>query len=164
MRKGILPVIAGKPPADAAQPFGMNGMMVTVMTKVTTEPAAPRMLSRLSQKPERPFGDAQEPARAADAERGIHPPDQRTVADIRDKHPRFVLEPLLVTEEQKDDHHRGANDVVIEILREQAGSAQYPDKRIQCGAFTSVFIVVILSLGLIVQSLTRLRGSRCRCR
>src|SRR2546426_9454304 len=51
MRKGILPVIAGKPPADAAHPSGMNGMMVTVMMKVTTEPAAPRMPSRLSQKP-----------------------------------------------------------------------------------------------------------------
>src|ERR1700730_5190167 len=39
MRKGILPVIAGKPAADSAQPFGMNGMRVTVMMKVTTEPA-----------------------------------------------------------------------------------------------------------------------------
>jgi hypothetical protein len=43
IRNRILLVIVGKPPADAAQPSGMNGMMVMVMMRVTTEPASPRM-------------------------------------------------------------------------------------------------------------------------
>src|SRR6267142_6284739 len=43
MRKGTLPAIAGNPPADAAQPFGINGIIVTVIMKVRLEPAAPRI-------------------------------------------------------------------------------------------------------------------------
>ena len=46
-----MPTIAGKPPADGAQPSGMKGMMVTVPMKVRHEPMAPRMPSRLFQKP-----------------------------------------------------------------------------------------------------------------
>ena len=38
MRKGTLPVIAGNPPADGSQPFGINGMMVTVPTNVAMDP------------------------------------------------------------------------------------------------------------------------------
>jgi hypothetical protein len=33
--------MAGKPPADAAHPSGMNGMMVTVASIETTPPSAP---------------------------------------------------------------------------------------------------------------------------
>lgn len=51
IRKGTLPVIAGKPPAATSQPSGMNGMMVTVAMKVPVEPRAPRTPNRLSQKP-----------------------------------------------------------------------------------------------------------------
>jgi hypothetical protein len=43
MRKGTLPAIAGNPPADAAQPFGINGIIVTVIMNVTHEPSAPRI-------------------------------------------------------------------------------------------------------------------------
>src|SRR5579872_2065131 len=51
IKKGMLPAIAGKPPAEAAQPFGMKGMMVTVPTNVATDPSAPKTPARLSQKP-----------------------------------------------------------------------------------------------------------------
>jgi len=40
MRKGTLPVIAGKPPAAPAQPSVMKGMMVTVATNDAQEPSA----------------------------------------------------------------------------------------------------------------------------
>src|SRR6516162_8100678 len=46
-----LPVMAGNPPAEASQPSGIKGIIVTVVKKVTAEPAAPRIPSRLSQKP-----------------------------------------------------------------------------------------------------------------
>src|SRR5262245_33917301 len=52
MRKGTLPVMAGNPPADAAQPSGMKGMMVTVVTNVATEAAAPRTPAFLFQNPQ----------------------------------------------------------------------------------------------------------------
>src|SRR5262249_32774902 len=85
------------------------------------------------QRTEGPLGDAQEPAGALQAKCGIKPPDQWTVADERNESLRFVCPPFLVTEGQEDDHHRRADDVVIEILREQAEPAQDADKRIECG-------------------------------
>ena len=51
MRNGTLPVMAGKPPADAAQPSGMNGMMVTVPMNAAQDPSAPRIPNRLCQNP-----------------------------------------------------------------------------------------------------------------
>src|SRR5438094_10063616 len=59
MRKGTLPAMAGKPPAEAAQPppaeaaqpSGMNGMIVAVPRNAAQEPRAPRMPSRLFQNP-----------------------------------------------------------------------------------------------------------------
>src|SRR4029453_10522859 len=51
MRKGMLPVIAGNPPADAAQPSGMNGIMVTAATNEANKPRAQRMPSFLFQNP-----------------------------------------------------------------------------------------------------------------
>src|ERR1700741_89163 len=53
MRNAVLMVIAGNPPADAAQPFGMNGMIETVARNVKTEPAAPRAPNFLFQYPKR---------------------------------------------------------------------------------------------------------------
>ena len=47
----MLPVIAGNPPADAAQPSGMNGMIVTVPMNEATEPRAPRIPNFLFQNP-----------------------------------------------------------------------------------------------------------------
>jgi len=43
--------MAGNPPADAAQPFGINGIMVTVLMKVAQEPSAPRIPTCLFQNP-----------------------------------------------------------------------------------------------------------------
>src|ERR1700730_4522947 len=43
MRKGTLPAVAGNPPADAAQPSGIKGIIVTVIMNVTHEPSAPRI-------------------------------------------------------------------------------------------------------------------------
>jgi hypothetical protein len=124
----------------------MNGMIVPVAMKVPVEPRAPRMPSRLSedaeplvpeageqQGPERPLRDAQEIACAGVAEDGIEPPDQRSVADERDQSLELIRKPLLVAEEEEHDHHRGADDVVVEIIRKQAGPVQRADKRILSG-------------------------------
>src|SRR5215510_4775183 len=51
MRNGTLPVMAGNPPADAAQPSGIKGIMVTVPMKAAQEPRAPRMPYFLFQNP-----------------------------------------------------------------------------------------------------------------
>src|SRR5258708_33205515 len=50
-RKATVSVIAENPPAEAAQPFGMNGMMVMVATNAKHEPRAPRIPDFLFQKP-----------------------------------------------------------------------------------------------------------------
>src|SRR6266404_14401 len=51
MRKATFPTIAGKAPADAAQPSGLNGIIVMVIMMVTHEPRAPRTPSFLFQNP-----------------------------------------------------------------------------------------------------------------
>src|SRR5258708_2750423 len=51
MRKALVSVIAGNPPADAAQPFGINGIMVNVAMKEKHEPIAPRIPNFLFQNP-----------------------------------------------------------------------------------------------------------------
>src|ERR1700745_707019 len=52
MRKGTLPVIAGKPPADAAQPSGIKGIIEAVVMNVPMEPIAPRIPAFLFQNPQ----------------------------------------------------------------------------------------------------------------
>src|SRR5579864_1577936 len=52
IRKGTFPVMAGNPPADAAQPSGMNGIMVTVPIMEKHEPMAPRTPAFLFQNPQ----------------------------------------------------------------------------------------------------------------
>jgi hypothetical protein len=95
--------MAGNPPADAAQPSGMNGMMVTIATKLAQAPAAPRTPRRFSQNPRsmsagRPFPDSEEPGSSPDPEHGVHPGDERTIADVGNQCPGLVLEPFLVSE------------------------------------------------------------------
>src|SRR2546425_10778913 len=51
MRNGTLPAMAGNPPADAAHPSGMTGMIGTGPRNAPQEPRAPRILSRLYQNP-----------------------------------------------------------------------------------------------------------------
>jgi hypothetical protein len=60
IRKGTLPVIAGKPPAATSQPSGVNGMMVTVAAEGTENVEALIPEAREQQGPERPLRDAQE--------------------------------------------------------------------------------------------------------
>jgi hypothetical protein len=50
-RKATVSVIAGNPPAEAAQPFGINGMIVMVAANEKHEPRAPRIPNFLFQKP-----------------------------------------------------------------------------------------------------------------
>src|SRR6266850_1289053 len=76
--------------------------------------------SQEQEQRERPLRHAEKPARAPDAEDGVHPRNQRAVADIGNQHLCLVLEPLLVPEEQEENDHRRANQVVIEVLFEQA--------------------------------------------
>src|SRR5205807_648431 len=85
------------------------------------------------QGPEGPLRDAEEVAGAGVAEYRIEPPDQRPVVDEGDQSFELVRKPLLVTEEEKHDHHRGPDDVVVEIFRKQAGSVQRADKRVLRG-------------------------------
>src|SRR6266436_6845129 len=86
-----------------------------------TEPLVPEAGEQ--ERAECPFGNAEEPVGALMAEHGIEPPDQRTAADEWNEPLGLIGPPLLVTEEEKHDHHRGANDVVVEIFCEQAGPA-----------------------------------------
>jgi hypothetical protein len=95
IRKATLPTIAGNPPADAAQPSGMKGMMVTVQTNVMTDPAAPSAPSKEQQRAESPLRNAQKPARSTDTEHGVQPGDERAVADVWNQDLRLVVEPFL---------------------------------------------------------------------
>lgn len=76
-----MPIIAGQPPADAGQPFGMKELVVTVMTKVTTEPAAPRMPSRLLQWPGRIRGPNVHPATPGN-QLATHRPNARHIQEM----------------------------------------------------------------------------------
>jgi AraC-like DNA-binding protein len=40
IKKATFPTMAGNPPAGGAQPSGINGMIVTVLINVTTDPSA----------------------------------------------------------------------------------------------------------------------------
>src|SRR5258706_5628540 len=51
IRKATRSVIAGNPPADAAQPSGINGIMVLVVIMLAHAPRAPRIPSFLFQNP-----------------------------------------------------------------------------------------------------------------
>ena len=42
----------------------------------------------------------------------------------------FVVEPPLISEEEIDDDHRCADQVVIDVLREQSKPAQHVDKTV----------------------------------
>src|SRR5207245_3858657 len=86
-----------------------------------------------SQEQERgnqPFRNPQEPAGTPNAESRVHPRSKRAVADKRDQRLRLVIKPFLIPKEQKDEHHRCANQVVIEISLEETGLGQDLDERV----------------------------------
>src|SRR3989442_6731079 len=84
-----------------------------------------------------PLGDSEEPTRAPDAEYRVHPGDERAVADEGNQRLRLVVPPLLIPEEEKDDHHRCPKQMVIEVplqearlaqqRRQQRGDGSHPD-------------------------------------
>src|SRR5262249_44324871 len=77
-----------------------------------------------------PFSNPQEPGSTAHAENGIHPGKKRTVADKWKQCVRLVLEPFLIPKEQKDEHHRCPDQVVIEVALEEPGLRQLVDERV----------------------------------
>ena len=85
----------------------MNGMIVTVPTKVMHDPRAPNMPNFLFQKPSNssvPNNHSQEakkPAGAADAKDRIQPENQWTIADIGNQFLRLIRPPFLIAEEEK---------------------------------------------------------------
>jgi hypothetical protein len=87
MRKATFSVIAGKPPADVAQPPDIKGMIVGVPTRRNSAERAKdsRRLVPESyeyQRSEGPFQDAEEPASTSDSEDWIHPGDERSVTAL----------------------------------------------------------------------------------
>lgn len=75
---------------------------------------------------------------------------------------RFIRPPLLVTEEQKHDHHRCANQMVVEVLREQTGPPQDQDER--AAALRIAFILVSMARRSICSRSGRPQESRFGCR
>src|SRR5437899_12687994 len=76
------------------------------------------------ERAEQPLGDSEEPTRAPDAEYWVHPGDERAIADEGNQRLRLVVPPLLIPEEEKDDHHGCAKQMVIEVALEEARLAQ----------------------------------------
>src|SRR5262249_52964010 len=68
--------------------------------------------------------NSEEPTRAPDAEYGVHPGDERAVADEGNQRLRLVVPPLLIPEEEKDDHHGCAKQMVVEVPLQEARLAQ----------------------------------------
>src|SRR5580704_2863903 len=87
-----------------------------------------------------PFGNSQEPSGGADTEHRIHPEDQRAMAYVRDQPLGLILKPLLITEEQKDDHHRGAGEMVIKIFLEDTQPNQNACDQIHRAVLWSVSV------------------------
>ena len=149
-QEGPLPVIAGKPPAATSQPSGMNGMIVTVAIKVPVEPRAPRTPIRLSQKP---ASNSEPKVHSETPRKWLAPAWPKTGYSHQINGPllmngtslfELVGKPLLVAEEEEHDHHRGADDMVVEIVRKQAGPVQCA-RQADFEWCESMVMVVILS-------------------
>jgi hypothetical protein len=113
-------------------------MMVTVAMKVPVEPAAPRTPPFIpeaceQQGTESALANTQDPAGALVPENGVEPPDERTVADEGLKTVSLIRPPLLIAEQEKHDHHRRTEDMIVKVCREQAGPAQGANNLVQCG-------------------------------
>src|SRR5262249_10656958 len=84
----------------------------------SAEPLVPE--SKKQHHARRPFPCTEEPTGSSVTKDGIHPGNKRAVFKKRDERLHFVIEPLLVAEEQEKHHHGCANQVVIEVPREKA--------------------------------------------
>jgi hypothetical protein len=123
IRNGTLPSIAGNPPADAAQPSGINGIIVTVPTNVAKarHRAHPPSYSRSLRRGARQWSiseTARKVLAAANTEHRLHPRNQRSIADIGNENLCLVFKQLLIAKEQKDNKHREAQQMVVEVLLE----------------------------------------------
>src|SRR5262249_52866027 len=76
------------------------------------------------ERAEQPLRDSEEPTRAPDAEYWVHPGDERAVADEGNQGLCLVVPPLLIPEEEKDDHHGCAKEMVIEVALQEARLTQ----------------------------------------
>lgn len=74
---------------------------------------------------ENPFGNSQEQGGTSDTEHRIHPEGKRAMAYVRDQPLSFIRKPLLIAEKQIDDHHRGAEEMVIQISFEDSELNQH---------------------------------------
>jgi hypothetical protein len=125
-----LPVIAGNPPADAAQPFGINGIIVRVIMNERHEPIAPRIPNLLYQNSK----NKSAPNNHSDTPKNQLAPRMPKTGynqEIRgpllikgDQCLRLIVKPFLIPKEEEDNHHRCANQVVIKIVFENAGFSQ----------------------------------------
>src|SRR5262249_6349760 len=107
------------------------GIIVTVAINEKHEPMAPRIPSFLFQNPKNKsaaISHSETPKNQLvppDAENRVHPKNKRAVADIRNQRLRLIFKPFLIPKEQKDQYHRCANQMVIEI-------GQDLDERVHC--------------------------------
>jgi hypothetical protein len=103
MRKATFPTIAGNPPADEAQPSGINGIIVIVIINVTHEPAAPRIPNCLFQNPKNksaPNNHSEPPKNQLALRMPKTGYIQRTVANKRSQSLRLTLKPFLITKKE----------------------------------------------------------------
>jgi hypothetical protein len=107
--------------------------MVTVPIIAKAQPRAPSIPAFLFQNPQNksPANSHSEPPKTHWLPGRRKPGTsrkKRAVADERDQRLRLVLEPLLVSEKQEDEHHRRADEVVVKIIFEKAGLGQDLDQ------------------------------------
>jgi len=124
-RQATPSVIAGTPPADSAQPFGINGMIVTVAIDEKQAPSAPMIPNFCSKIPGTRACTATTPQLPGTrwlphTKKRVHPENQWAVLDIRNQRVRFVLEPFLISEKQKHEQQGCPDEVVIDIPLQDA--------------------------------------------
>ena len=136
IRKATISVIAGKPPADAAEPSGIKGMIVVVPTNDAIPPSAPRTPAVLFQNPM----NISVPKLHSETPRNQQAPltpktgyiqaMSRSITDVRNERLGLVLEPLLISEQQEDEHHRPAHQVEVQVALEETEPGQGLDERV----------------------------------
>jgi hypothetical protein len=78
--------MAGSPPAEAAHPSGINGIIVTVPMNEATEPKTPKFLIFISESKNKsaPNNHSETPKPTGpDTKNRVHPKNKRAVADVR---------------------------------------------------------------------------------
>src|SRR5262245_50547830 len=73
------------------------------------------------ERTEQPIRNTQEPGGPSDAECGIEPENERSVADKGDQHLSLVFKPLLIAKGQEYEHHRRSDEMIVNVALENAG-------------------------------------------